>query len=128
VVLSTDPDALTAYKSSLDLIIDAVAAPHDVDLYLGLLKRDATLVQVGVPAEPLSVNTFSLITNRRRFAGSLIGGIAETQEMLDFCGEHGITADIELIRIQDVEQAYARMLASDVKYRFVIDMVSLQAA
>jgi uncharacterized zinc-type alcohol dehydrogenase-like protein len=128
VVVSSDPYAFAAHKASLDLIIDAVAAPHDIDPYLGLLRRDATLVQVGIPAEPLSVNTFSLITNRRRFAGSLIGGIAETQQMLDFCGEHGITADIELIRIQDVERAYARMLASDVKYRFVIDMASLQAA
>ena len=128
VALSNDPEAVAAYKSSLDLIIDTVAAPHDIDLYLGLLKRDATLVQVGVPDKPLSVNVFSLIANRRRFAGSLIGGIAETQEMLDFCATHGITADIELIPIQDVEMAYARMLKSDVKYRFVIDMASLARA
>ncbi|MDY6861091.1 MAG: NAD(P)-dependent alcohol dehydrogenase, partial [Pseudomonadota bacterium] len=86
VVLSTDPDAMAAHGSSLDLIIDAVAAPHDINLYLSLLKRDATLVQVGVPDKPLPVSVFSLITNRRSFAGSLIGGIAETQEMLDFCG------------------------------------------
>ncbi|MBC56994.1 MAG: hydroxyacid dehydrogenase [Confluentimicrobium sp.] len=128
VVLSTDPDAMAAHGSSLDLIIDAVAAPHDINLYLSLLKRDATLVQVGVPDQPLPVSVFSLITNRRSFAGSLIGGIAETQEMLDFCGAHNITADIEMIPIQKIEEAYARMLKSDVKYRFVIDMASLAEA
>ncbi|ALK09547.1 NAD(P)-dependent alcohol dehydrogenase [Blastochloris viridis] len=127
-VLSSDPAAMKAQASSFDLIVDTVAAPHDINLYLGLLKRDATLVQVGAPDKPLPVNVFSLIMSRRNFAGSLIGGIAETQEMLDFCGAHGITADIELIAIQDIEQAYARMLKSDVKYRFVIDMASLTAA
>lgn len=128
VVLSTDPAAVAAHGSSFDLIVDAVAAPHDINLYLGLLKRDATLVQVGAPDKPLPVNVFGLIMNRRNFAGSLIGGIAETQEMLDFCGEHGITADIEMIPIQRIEDAYARMLKSDVKYRFVIDMTSLGEA
>ena len=128
VILSTDPEAMTAHGSSLDLIIDAVAAPHDINLYMALLKRDATLVQVGAPDKPLPVNVFSLIGKRRSFAGSLIGGIAETQEMLDFCGAHGITADIEMIPIQKIEDAYTRMLKSDVKYRFVIDMASLAEA
>ena len=128
VVLSTDKAAMKAQRGSLDLIIDAVAAPHPIDLYLGLLKREATLVQIGVPAQPLPVNVFSLVLQRRNFAGSLIGGIAETQEMLDFCGAHDIVADIEMIPIAKIEEAYARMLKSDVKYRFVIDMKSLQAA
>ncbi|HHG5893026.1 TPA: zinc-binding dehydrogenase, partial [Pseudomonas aeruginosa] len=128
VVLSSDSQAMLTYQSSLDLIIDAVSAPHDIDLYLDLLGRDGTLVQIGAPDEPLPVSAFSLITGRRSIAGSAIGGIAETQEMLDFCGEHGITADIEIIPIQQIEQAYARMLRSDIKYRFVIDMASLKTA
>ena len=128
VVLSTDKAAMKAQRGSLDLIIDAVAAPHPIDLYLGLLKREATLVQIGLPAEPLSLNVFSLVLQRRNFSASLIGGIAETQEMLDFCGAHNIVADIEMIPIQKIEDAYARMLKSDVKYRFVIDMQSLKAA
>lgn len=127
VVLSTDADAVKARRSSLDLIIDAVAAPHDINLYLGLLKRDGTLVQVGAPDKPLPIGVFSLIMNRRSFAGSMIGGIAETQEMLDFCGAHNISAEIEIIPIQKIEEAYARMISSDVKYRFVIDMASLAA-
>lgn len=128
VVLSSDSQAMLTFQSSLDLIIDAVSAPHDIDLYLDLLGRDGTLVQIGAPDEPLPVSAFSLITGRRSIAGSAIGGIAETQEMLDFCGEHGITADIEIIPIQQIEQAYARMLRSDIKYRFVIDMASLKTA
>jgi uncharacterized zinc-type alcohol dehydrogenase-like protein len=119
---------MAKHAESFDFILDAVAADHDVNAYLALLKRDATLTQVGAPEKPLSVHAFSLIFKRRNFAGSLIGGIAETQEMLDFCAEHGITSDIELIAIQDIETAYARMLKSDVKYRFVIDMKSLKAA
>jgi uncharacterized zinc-type alcohol dehydrogenase-like protein len=126
VVLSSDPKAMAAARSSLDLIIDCVAAPHDINLYLAQLKRDGTLVQVGAPDQPLPVNVFGLIMGRRSFAGSLIGGIAETQEMLDFCGEHNITSDIELIQMQQIEEAYSRMLKSDVKYRFVIDMASLK--
>ncbi|MFC0282337.1 NAD(P)-dependent alcohol dehydrogenase [Camelimonas abortus] len=128
VVLSADAKAVAAWRSKLDLIIDAVAAPHDVNMYLNLLKRDCTLVQVGAPDRPLPVNVFSLLPNRRSFAGSIIGGIAETQEMLDFCGANNIVADIELIPIQDIEKAYERMLKSDVKYRFVIDMTSLPRA
>lgn len=102
-----------------------MAGEHDINAYLALLKRDGTLVQVGAPEKPLPVHVFSVIWRRRNFAGSLIGGIAETQEMLDFCGQHGITADIEMIPIQEIETAYTRMLKSDVKYRFVIDMASL---
>ena len=127
VVLTTNPKALAASRGTLDLIIDCVAAEHSIDLYLSQLKRDGTLVQVGAPERPLPVSVFSLIMGRKRFAGSLIGGIAETQEMLNFCGEHNITADIELIKMQEIEQAYERMLKSDVKYRFVIDMASLKA-
>ena len=108
-----------------DFILDAVSAQHDINAYLNLLKRDGTLVQVGAPEQPLPVSVFSLIMRRRSFAGSLIGGIAETQEMLDFCGAHGITSDIEMIRMDQINEAYERMLRSDVKYRFVIDMASL---
>jgi len=125
VVISKDPEAMAAQGESFDLIIDTVAAPHDINVYLGLLKQDCTLVQVGAPEKPMDVNVFSVIWRRRNFAGSLIGGIAETQEMLNFCGEHGITADIEMIAIDEIETAYSRMLKSDVKYRFVIDMASL---
>ncbi len=126
VVISTDAAAMAKHASSFHFIIDTVAAQHDINAYLNLLKRDGTLTQVGVPADPLSVHVFNLITNRRSFTGSLIGGIAETQEMLDFCGEHNITSDIELIPIQQINAAYERLLKSDVKYRFVIDMASLK--
>ncbi len=125
VVISKDPDAMAAERASFDFIIDCVAAKHDINAYLALLKRDATLVQVGAPPEPLPVQVFSLIFPRRNFAGSLIGGIAETQEMLDFCSEHGIVCDIEMIRMDQINEAYDRVVASDVKYRFVIDMQSL---
>ncbi|NVO13392.1 MAG: NAD(P)-dependent alcohol dehydrogenase [Rhodoplanes sp.] len=128
VVLSKDEAAMAAHAESFDLIVDAVAADHDINAYLGLVKRDGTLVQVGAPEKPLAVNVFSVIWKRRNFAGSLIGGIAETQEMLDFCGRHGITSDIEMIPIQKIDEAYARMLESDVKYRFVVDMASLKTA
>ena len=128
VVISKDPEAMAAQGESFDFILDTVAANHDINAYLNLLKRDGTLVQVGAPEKPLDVAVFSVIWRRRNFAGSLIGGIAETQEMLDFCGEHGITADIETIAIAEIETAYARMLRSDVKYRFVIDMASLPKA
>ncbi|MBO1361176.1 NAD(P)-dependent alcohol dehydrogenase [Acetobacter sacchari] len=128
VVLSKDPDAMAKESGRFDFILDAVSAKHDINEYLGLLKRDGVLVQVGAPEEPLPVSVFSLIMKRRTFAGSLIGGIAETQEMLDFCGEHGITSDIEMIRMDEIEAAYERMLKSDVKYRFVIDMTSMPAS
>ncbi|KAB1067668.1 NAD(P)-dependent alcohol dehydrogenase [Methylobacterium planeticum] len=128
VVISKDADAMAAQGESFDFILDTVAAEHDINAYLALLKRDGTLVQVGAPEKPLPVQVFSVIWRRRNFAGSLIGGIAETQEMLDFCGQHGITADIEMITIDQIETAYSRMLKSDVKYRFVIDMASLANA
>ncbi|MCJ2120035.1 NAD(P)-dependent alcohol dehydrogenase [Methylobacterium sp. J-001] len=128
VVISKDADAMAALGESFDFILDTVAAEHEINAYLALLKRDATLVQVGAPEKPLPMQVFSVIWRRRNFAGSLIGGIAETQEMLDFCAEHGITSDIEMIPIDQIETAYARMLKSDVKYRFVIDMASLSKA
>lgn len=125
VVISKDPAAMAAQGETFDFILDTVAAGHDINAYLALLKPDCTLVQVGAPEKPLAISVFSVIWRRRNFAGSLIGGIAETQEMLDFCSEHGITADIEMIKINEIETAYSRMLKSDVKYRFVIDMASL---
>ncbi len=127
VVVSRDPDAMAAHRNSLNFILDTVAAPHDLDAYLMLLDRDGAMVLVGAPAEPHPATTvFNLIAKRRQIAGSLIGGIAETQEMLDFCAQHGITAEIEMIPIQQINEAYERMLRSDVKYRFVIDMASLK--
>ncbi len=128
VVISKDKDAMAKHGESFDFILDTVAAPHDINEYLALLKPDCTLVQVGAPDKPLAVNVFSVIWRRRNFAGSLIGGIRETQEMLDFCADHGITADIEMIEMADIETAYERMVKSDVKYRFVIDMATLKQA
>jgi uncharacterized zinc-type alcohol dehydrogenase-like protein len=126
VILSKNKAEMDAHKGSFHFIIDAVSAKHDINEYLGMLKLDGTLVQVGAPSEPLPVNVFNLIGGRRSFAGSLIGGIKETQEMLDFCAKHNITCDIELIDIQDINTAYERMIKGDVKYRFVIDMASLK--
>ena len=129
VVVSKDADAMAAHTGSFDFILNTVAAPHNLDAFLGLLKRDGTMTMIGAPSTPHpSPNVFNLILGRRRLAGSLIGGIPETQEMLDFCAEHGIVADIEMIAMQDIETAYARMLKSDVKYRFVIDMATLKQA
>jgi alcohol dehydrogenase (NADP+) len=125
VVISKDPAAMEKQANSFDFILDTVAGQHDINAYMALLKRDATLVQVGAPPDPLPVGVFNLIFKRRSFAGSLIGGIPETQEMLDFCGKHDIVSDIEMIPIQKINEAYERMLKSDVKYRFVIDMKSL---
>jgi uncharacterized zinc-type alcohol dehydrogenase-like protein len=127
VVISRDADAMAKHAQSFDFILDTVAAQHDIDVLLGLLKRDGTMTQVGAPEKPLSVMAFSVIFKRRNFAGSLIGGLPETQEMLDFCAEHNIVSDIEIIPIQKIEEAYERMLKSDVKYRFVIDMATLPA-
>ena len=109
-----------------DALDDLVSADHGLDAYLALLKLDATMVLVGAPPKPQQVSSFSLFFPRRILTGSLIGGVAETQEMLDFCGTHDITCDIETIRIQDINAAYERMLKNDVKYRFVIDMASLK--
>ncbi|EGK71596.1 Zinc-containing alcohol dehydrogenase superfamily [Methyloversatilis universalis FAM5] len=129
VVVSKNADEMAAHAGSFDFILNTVAAPHDLDAFVTLLRRDGTLTLVGVPAEPHpSPSVGNLIFGRRRIAGSLIGGIAETQEMLDFCAEKGITADIEMIPMQAIEDAYGRMLKSDVKYRFVIDMQTLKDA
>jgi uncharacterized zinc-type alcohol dehydrogenase-like protein len=126
VVLSTDEEQMARYAGKLHVVLDCVSAQHDMDLYLSLLRVDGSLVLVGAPEHPLPVAAFSLIPFRRSFAGSTIGGLPETQEMLDFCGKHNIVADIEMINIQQINEAYDRLLKSDVKYRFVIDMASLK--
>ena len=125
VVISKDEAQMAAHANSFDFILDAVSATHDVNAYFNLLKRDGNLTLVGAPEKPLPVAAFPLIFRRRSFSGSLIGGLPETQEMLDFCGRHNITCDIEMIRMDQINTAYERMLKSDVKYRFVIDMASL---
>jgi uncharacterized zinc-type alcohol dehydrogenase-like protein len=126
VVVSKNEAEMQKHAGSFNFILDAVSAAHDVNAYMNLLKRDGTLTLVGAPEKPFPMTAFSLIMGRRSLAGSAIGGIRETQEMLDFCGEHGITSDIERIPIQRINEAYERLLKSDVKYRFVIDMASLQ--
>lgn len=128
VVVSRNAGEMQKHAESLDFILDAVSADHDINAYLGLLRRDGNLTIVGAPPKPLGVSALGLITRRRNFSGSNIGGIAETQEMLDFCGQHNITADVEVIPIQKVNEAYERLLKSDVKYRFSIDMASLKSA
>jgi uncharacterized zinc-type alcohol dehydrogenase-like protein len=126
IVISKDEDAMKARANTFDFILDTISAKHDLDLYLSLLKRDGTLTLVGLAGEPISISPFSLVRWRHQLAGSLIGGIAETQEMLDFCADRGITCDIEKIKIDYINEAYERMLRSDVKYRFVIDIASLK--
>jgi len=126
VVLSNNAEQMNAHAGTFDFILDTVSAKHDLDVYLRMLKREGTMTLVGVPDKPAELAAGALIFGRRSLAGSLIGGIAETQEMLDFCAEHGIVSDIEKINIQDINEAYERMLKSDVKYRFVIDMASLK--
>jgi len=126
VVLSSDVKAMKAHTHSFDFIVDAVSAPHPVDDYTALLKQDATICLVGLPDKPPAVSVFNLIGRRVSVAGSMIGGMNETQQMLDYCGEHNITSDVEVIPIQRVNEAYERMLKQDVKYRFVIDMSSLK--
>ncbi|HEY8521848.1 MAG TPA: NAD(P)-dependent alcohol dehydrogenase [Gammaproteobacteria bacterium] len=128
VVISADPVAMRAHARSFDFILDTVSAKHELNPYLELLRRDGTLTLVGAPSGALSVSPFKLLLGRHRLAGSGIGGIAETQEMLDFCAEHRITADVEIVDIQRIEEAFARLLAGDVRYRFVIDMASLRGA
>ena len=127
VVVSRNADEMGKQAGSFDFILDAVSAEHDINAYLQLLRRDGNLTLVGVPAKPLPVVAFGLIMGRKSLSGSLIGGIAETQEMLDFCGAHRITADVEVIPIQKINEAYERMLKSDVKYRFSIDLASLKS-
>ena len=126
VVISKNADAMAKHAGSFDMILDTVSADHDLNAYLTLLKLDGSMVLVGAPPNPQPVSAFNLFFPRRHLAGSLIGGIAETQEMLDFCGTHNVQCDIELIRIQQINEAYERMVRSDVKYRFVIDMGSLR--
>jgi alcohol dehydrogenase (NADP+) len=124
---TSDPETFEKLAGTFDLIINTVSAKIDVDAYLSLLALDGTLVNVGAPAEPLSLNVFSLLGQRRSYAGSLIGGIRETQEMLDFCAKHNIGADIEVISADKIDEAYERVLASDVRYRFVIDISTMTA-
>jgi uncharacterized zinc-type alcohol dehydrogenase-like protein len=129
VVVTRNADEVAKHAGSLDLILNTVSAPHNLDLYLNLLKRDGTMVMLGVPEHPHpSPNVAALVFKRRSLAGSLIGGIKETQEMLDFCAKHNIVSDVEVIPMQKINEAYERMLKSDVKYRFVIDMASLKPA
>jgi alcohol dehydrogenase (NADP+) len=127
VVISKNGDEMQKHASSFDFILDAVSADHDINAYINLLRRDGNITMVGAPEKPLAVSAFALIMGRRSLSGSPIGGIPETQEMLDFCGKHNITADVEVIPIQKVNEAYERLLKSDVKYRFSIDMASLKS-
>lgn len=126
VVISTDADDMAKHVGTFDFILDTVSADHDINAYINLLTRDGNLTMVGAPEKPLQVGVFGLLFGRRSLSGSPIGSLAETQEMLDFCGEHNITADVEVIPIQQVNEAYERLLKSDVKYRFCIDMASLK--
>ena len=126
VVVSRNADEVARHAGSFDFILDAVAAPHDINAYINLLRRDGNIPMVGAPEQPLPVGIFGLLFRRRSFSGSLIGGIAETQEMLDFCSQHNITSDVEVIPIQKINEAYERLVRSDVKYRFSIDMASLK--
>src|SRR5216683_8267656 len=127
VVVSSNANEMKKHERSFDFILDAVSADHDINAYINLLGIDGNLTLVGAPAKTVAVSAFSLIMGRRSFSGSMIGGIPETQEMLDFCGKHNITADVEVIPIQKVNEAYQRLLKSDVKYRFSIDMASLKS-
>jgi alcohol dehydrogenase (NADP+) len=128
VVISKNADEMARHAGSFDFILDAVSADHDINALLGLLRRDGNLCLVGAPEKPFPVSSFNLIFGRRSLSGSPIGSIAETQEMLDFCGRHNLTADVEVIPIQKVNEAYERLLKQDVKYRFSIDMASLKSA
>ncbi len=125
-VVTTDPKNVEELVNNFDFILDTASAPHDLNMYLSLLRRGGKMVVVGVPEKPFELSSFSLISNRRELAGSLIGGIRETQEMLDFCAEKNITSDVEIIAIQKLAEAYERTIKSDVHYRFVIDMKTLE--
>jgi uncharacterized zinc-type alcohol dehydrogenase-like protein len=126
VVLSKDPDAMAKHGASFDFILDTVSAQHDITPYLSMLKLDGTLVMVGLPEKPVALPSMVICVPRRSVAGSGIGGVPETQEMLDYCAQHNIVSDVEVIPIQQVNEAFERVLKSDVKYRFVIDMASLK--
>src|SRR5580698_1666115 len=127
VVISRNPDEMAKHAGSFDFILDAVSADHDINAYIQMLRRDGNITLVGAPEKPLALAAFALIMGRRSLSGSPIGGLPETQEMLDFCGKHSLTADVEVIPIQQVNEAYDRLLKSDVKYRFSIDMASLKS-
>jgi uncharacterized zinc-type alcohol dehydrogenase-like protein len=127
VIISTDADQMQEHAGTFDFILDTISADHDINAYIGMLGLDGNITLVGAPEKPMPVSAFALLFGRKSVSGSLIGGLAETQEMLDFCGEHGITADVEVIPIGTINEAYERMLKSDVKYRFSIDMASLKA-
>jgi uncharacterized zinc-type alcohol dehydrogenase-like protein len=127
VIISTDAEQMKKNAGSFDFILDTVSADHDINVYLGMLSMDGTITLVGAPEKPLAVSAFALIFGRKNLNGSLIGGIKETQEMLDFCGDHNITSDVEVIPIQKVNEAYERLVKSEVKYRFSIDMASLRS-
>ena len=127
VVVSRNADEMAKHVGSFDFILDAVSADHDINAYIQMLRRDGNITLVGAPEKPLAVGAFGLLFGRRSLSGSPIGGIPETQEMLDFCGKHNITSDVEVIPIQKVNEAYERLLKSDVKYRFSIDMASLKS-
>ena len=126
VVNSKDEAQMAEHKGTFDFILDTVSAPHDLNVYLGMLKRNGVMCQVGIPEEPASIPAFSLLANRRSLSGSGIGGMKETQEMLDYCAEHNIVSDVEVIAIDTINEAYERVIKSDVKYRFVIDMKTLK--
>jgi len=125
VIVSTDENAMKAHAGTFDFILDTASAPHALEPYLALLKQDGTLTMVGLPEKPPTLHPFNLITKRISVAGSMIGGMPETQQMLDYCGQHNIAAEVEVIPIQKINEAFERMLRQDVKYRFVIDMSSL---
>jgi alcohol dehydrogenase (NADP+) len=125
VVVTKDPDALAKHAASFDFILDCVSAPHDANLFIDLLRLNGTMCLVGLPETPMTISPFSIITNRRSFTGSMIGGMAETQSMLDYCAEHNIVSEIELTPIDKLDEAYERVVKGDVKYRFVIDMATL---
>jgi len=127
IVVSHNADEMKKHAYSFDFILDTVSAEHDINAYIQLLRRDGNITLVGAPDKPHAVSAFGLLFQRRSISGSIIGSLAETQEMLDFCGKHNITADVEVIPIQKVNEAYDRMLKSDVKYRFSIDMASLKS-
>jgi uncharacterized zinc-type alcohol dehydrogenase-like protein len=126
--LTTKPEVLNQLSRYFDFILDTVSAPHDYEAYLNTLKTDGVLICVGLPPEPMPIPAFSLVPRRRSVAGSMIGGIAETQEMLDYCAAHNITSDVEVIPIQQINEAYERTIKGQVKYRFVIDIASLKDA
>jgi len=127
VIISRNADQMSKHVDSFDFILDAVSAEHDINAYIQLLRRDGNITLVGAPDKPHPISAFGLLFKRRSLSGSLIGGIAETQEMLDFCGKHNITADVEVIPIQKINEAYERLSSADVKYRFSIDMASLKS-